>query len=127
MTKETRSFVLRLAGFTAILFLIHFYIINQFFDGQLYFPIWSIHLFNAVLVLIVYSIIVYRINQGTRKIYQLFLGLTIAKMIFAVIFLLPLFFGKSEHAQLEVVNFFVPYFLFLAFEILSLNNFLQKG
>jgi hypothetical protein len=127
MIKETRSFVLRLAGFTAILFLIHFYIITQFFDGQLYFPLWTIHLFNAILVFIVYSIIVYRINQGARKIYQLFLGLTISKMAFAVIFLLPLFFGKSGHAQLEVINFFIPYFLFLAFEIFSLNKFLQKG
>lgn len=118
MTKETRSFVLRLAGFTAILFLIHFYIINQFFHGQLYFPIWSIHLFNAVLVLIVYSIIVYRINQGTRKIYQLFLGLTIVKMIFAVIFLFALIFWQIRACTVGSCQFFCP-----LFSVFGIRNF----
>ncbi len=127
MTNETRSFILRLIGVTVLLFSIHFYIIQQFFDGELYFPIWAIHIFNALLVLIVYSILKYKIGKGSKKIYHLFLGLTISKMALAVVFLLPLFFGKSEHAQLEVVNFFIPYFLFLAFEIISLNKFLQKA
>ena len=91
MTNETRSFILRLIGVTVLLFSIHFYIIQQFFDGQLYLPIWAIHIFNALLVLIVYSILKYKIGKGAKKIYQLFLGLTISKMALAVVFLLPLF------------------------------------
>jgi hypothetical protein len=83
--------------------------------------------FNAVLVLAVYSIITYKNRQGSKKMYQLFLGLTVLKMILAVVFLLPLFLGKSAHAQLEVINFFIPYFLFLGFEIFNLNKFLQKS
>ena len=127
MISGIRDFVLKLAGFSVLLFLIHFYIINQFFTGTLYFAIWTIYVFNAILVLLVYSVIIYKINQGARKIYQLFLGLTIVKMGLAVIFLLPLFFGKSDHAQLEVINFFIPYFLFLAFEILSLNKLQHRA
>ena len=127
MRKETNSFILRLIGFAVVLFIIHFYVIHLFFDGQLYFPIWSIYVFNALLVFTVYFIMNYKSRQGSKKMYQLFLGLTILKMVLAIVFLLPLFFGKSDHSQLEVINFFIPYFLFLAFEIFSLNNFLQKG
>jgi len=127
MNKETSSFILKLVGFTVLLFLIHIYIISQFFEGDLYFPVWSIYLFNSVLVLIMYVILKYKSKDKIDKTLQFFLGLTMVKMILAIVFLLPLFFGKSDHSQLEVINFFIPYFLFLAFEIFSLNKFLQKG
>lgn len=127
MTKETLSFIARLVIFAIVLFGIHFYILSQFFEGQLHFPLWTIYAFNAVLVFIVYSVLRYKASQGSNKMYQLFLGLTIAKMVLAIVFLLPLFFGKSEHSQLEVINFFIPYFLFLGFEIFNLNKFLQKS
>ena len=127
MTKETSSFIVRLLIFAIVLFGIHVYIISQFFDGELHFPIWSIYVFNAVLVVVVYSVLNFKNKQGSEKMYQLFLGLTLFKMTLAIVFLLPLFFGKSNHAQLEVINFFIPYFLFLGFEIFSLNKFLQKS
>ncbi|MEO6347148.1 MAG: hypothetical protein ABIO60_04480 [Aquaticitalea sp.] len=127
MIKVTTSFLIKLIIFTLVLFGIHFYILNQFFDGTLHFPLWTIYLFNAVMVFLVFSIILYKNKQGSDKMYQLFLGLTILKMVLAIVFLLPLFLGKSDHAQLEVINFFIPYFLFLGFEIFSLNKFLQKS
>ena len=127
MIKEAASFIIKLFIFTLFLFGIHFYILSQFFEGTLYFPIWTIYTFNAVLVFLVFIIITYKSKQGSKKMYQLFLGLTILKMFLAIVFLLPLFLGKSNHAQLEVVNFFIPYFVFLGFEIFSLNNFLQKS
>jgi hypothetical protein len=127
MIKEAISFTIKLVIFTLFLFVIHYYILSQFFEGILYFPIWTIYVFNAVLVLAVYSTIGYKNKQGSKKMYQLFLSLTIGKMVLAIVFLLPLFFGKSEHAQLEVINFFIPYFLFLGFEIFNLNKFLQNS
>ncbi|NOY47981.1 hypothetical protein MNBD_BACTEROID02-1084 [hydrothermal vent metagenome] len=126
MTKETINFAVKLLLFAVLLFGVHFYIISQFFEGTLYFPLWSIYAFNAVLVFGVFLILNYKATQGSDKMYQLFLGLTILKMVLAIVFLLPLFFGKSEHSQLEVINFFIPYFLFLTFEIFNLNKFLQK-
>lgn len=127
MTKEITSFIIKLIVFTLLLFGVHYYILNQFFDGNLQFPLYTIYAFNAILVIIVYSVISYKNKQGSKKMYQLFLGLTILKMVLAVVFLLPLFLGKSAHAQLEVINFFIPYFIFLGFEIFSLNKFLQKS
>lgn len=126
MRKETISFILKLIAFAGVLCLIHYYIINIFFEGQLYFPIWTIYVFNGVLVFVIYSVLTYKSSKGSQKMYDLFLGLTIIKMTLAIVFLLPLFFGKSDHSQLEVINFFMPYFLFLIFEIFSLNKILQK-
>ena len=127
MIKETTSFTIKLIGFAVLLFAVHYYVLSQFFEGTLHFPIWTIYAFNAVMVFLVFTIINYKSKQGNKKTYQLFLSLTILKMILAIVFLLPLFLGKSEHAQLEVVNFFIPYFIFLGFEIFSLNKFLQKS
>jgi hypothetical protein len=127
MTKETTSFIVQLLFFTAILFGIHHYILSQFFAGELYFPIWTIYVFNVVLVLVVFFVLRYISKKNNNKTLQFFLGLTTLKMGLAIVFLLPLFLGKSNHAQLEIINFFVPYFLFLTFEIFSLNKFLQKS
>ena len=127
MTKLAINFFIRLLIFAGLLFGVHFNVLRQFFSGTLHFPLWAIYTFNGVLVLIVFLIISGKSKKGSSKIYQLFLGLSTLKMVLAVVFLLPLFMGKSEHPQLEVINFFIPYFLFLGFEIFSLNKFLQKS
>ena len=121
-----QGFLLKLGAFSLVLFGIHFYLLNQFFEGELYFPIWSIYLFNIILVLAVYLILYYQTKKGSKKIYFTFMALTILKMALAVVFLSPLFFEKAEHSQLEIGNFFVVYFLFLTFEIFSINKFLLK-
>jgi len=127
MATKISSYILGLMVFTAILFGVHYYLLTLLFQGSLYFPIWTIYVFNTILVLIVYSVIVYKSEKGSKTIYQLFLGLTTLKMVLAVVFLSPLFMGKSSHTQLEIINFFIPYFLFLGFEIFSLNKFLKKS
>lgn len=127
MKNEISGFLLKWAAFTALLFAVHYYIFFNFFSEiELYFPLWTIYAFNAILVLIVYSIIRYRVRQGLEKVYNLFLILTLVKMALAVVFLLPLFTGKSEQPRMEVINFFIPYFLFLAFEIFALNKFFKN-
>ena len=126
MTMEIRAFIIRLFVFMILLFAIHMYLIFQFFEGELFYPIWSIYVFNGLLVFLVYMILNHQTQKGGKNIIYILLILTILKMVLAVVFLLPLFFGKSNHSQLEIFNFFIPYFLLLAFEILSINKFLQK-
>ena len=127
MTKDFNVFTIRLLLFSLVLFAIHFYLIHEFFEGKLYIPLYVIYIFNTLLVFLVFSILNYKNKQGSKKMYQLFLGLTILKMVLAIVFLLPVILGKSDYAQLEILNFFIPYFLFLTFEIFSINNFLQKS
>ena len=126
MYKSINNFIGKLLGFSIILFSIHFYILIQFFEGHLAIPLWLIYAFNAILVFIVYSVLKYYSKNKDKDLLKYFLGLTFVKMILIIILLLPLFLKKSDHTLLEVLNFFIPYFLFLAFEIFSLNKFLQK-
>ena len=127
MGKSIIHFTLKLLAFSLLLFGVHFYILIQFFEGNLVIPLWGIYIFNAALVLIVFSVLKYYSENKNNDLLKIFLGLTLTKMLLIIILLLPLFLNKSEHTQLEVFNFFVPYFLFLAFEIFSLNKFLQKN
>jgi hypothetical protein len=53
------------------------------------------------------------------------MGATLFKMILCLVFLLPVLLNPNENATLEVFNFFIPYFLFLAFEIVNIIRFLK--
>jgi hypothetical protein len=119
--------VIKLIGFAVLLWGIHYYIFLNFFsEVSLYLPLWSIYVFNAVTVCIVYVIINYKVSRGSEKGYNMFLMLTIGKMALAVVFLLPLISGKSTVPITEAINFFIPYFVFLTYEIIALNKFLKN-
>ncbi|MFT5102659.1 MAG: hypothetical protein ACI86C_000302 [Candidatus Latescibacterota bacterium] len=127
MNKEGIQFIVGLIAITALLCGAHYYIfLNFFVDLKLYFPIWSIYTFNAGLVLVVFLIIYYKVSNGSESVMNIFLGLTSVKMLLAIVFLLPLFFGKSENMKVDAFNFFIPYFAYLAFEIVSISKFLKK-
>ena len=126
MSKSILNFILKLLGLSILLFAIHYYILFQFFEGKLLLPLWLIYTFNATLVFIVFSVVKFYSKNKDTDLLKYFLGLSFVKMVLVIILLLPLFFKKPDNIQLEVFNFFIPYFLFLAFEIFSLNKFLQK-
>lgn len=126
MNKDVLSFLGKWLVFSLLLYIVHYYILFQLASENVYyFPLWSIYLFNSVLAFIVYFFVKRQFEKATEKTYQTFLIFTMIKMGLAIVFLLPLFMGKSESPKTETINFFIPYFLFLAFEIFSLNKFFQ--
>lgn len=127
MFRNNIIFSAKLAAIAAILFLAHWYILEQIYSDSLFFPLWQVYLFNAALVLGMYVMLSYYANRKPGSVLQVFMLLSILKMAFVIVFLLPLFLGKADNAQVEVINFFIPYFGMLIFEILALNKFLQKG
>jgi len=127
MNKSITNFILKLLGFSLALFAIHYYVLMQFFNGELVLPLWVIYTFNALMVFVVYSILNHFSKDKNKDMLKYFLSLTIVKMGLVIVLLLPLFLKKSDHTQLEVFNFFIPYFMFLGLEIFSLNKFLQKS
>tara|TARA_R110000772_G_scaffold81035_4_gene172554 strand:- start:356 stop:751 length:396 start_codon:yes stop_codon:yes gene_type:complete len=128
MLKEILNFAIKLLGFSLLLCAIHYYIyLNFYSEIDLYLPIWGIYVFNLVLVLLVFAIINHKAATDDSKVYNTFLVLTISKMALAIVFLLPIFMGKSENSTTEVINFFIAYFLFLGFEIKMLDKFLKDA
>lgn len=126
MTQEFQKYFLNTFIFALVLFGMHSYLLAQFFDGELIIPVWSVYVFNLALIWAVFYLIKKQAEKENKKVAYIFFALTIVKMILALVFLSPLFFGKSDHTQLEIINFFVPYFLFLTAEIIGLNKFLLK-
>ncbi len=120
------DFLLKIVLFTLIIGGAHSYLSYYFVDTNLFFAIWQIYLFLFVVTFLVFTVINYRYSNGNITIFNLFLGATVLKMILAIIFLLPLLLSDIENKKIDVINFFIPYFLFLFFEVFTINTFLQK-
>ncbi|WP_179344660.1 hypothetical protein [Winogradskyella ursingii] len=126
--KRQISFLLQLIGVSAVVFGIHAYLLHYFAqDVDFFFPIWQVYVFHFVVTLLFYSVINYRYSSGKKEVFNLFMVLTFVKMIFAILFLLPLLLSDFENKQPDVFNFFIPYFLYLFFEVFALTRFLQKS
>lgn len=125
--KRQGIFLLQLIAVTAILYGIHSYLLYHFAkEITFFFPVWQIYAFHVVITLLFYSIINYRYSTGKKEIFNLFMILTFLKMFLAILFLLPLLLSDFENKQPDVFNFFIPYFLFLFFEVFSITRFLQR-
>lgn len=126
--KRQITFLLELVAVTAILLGLHNYLLSYFAEkSDFFFPVWHIYVFHFLVTAIIYSIINYKYSSGKTNIFNLFMGLTFLKMIFAILFLLPLLLSDFENKQPDVFNFFIPYFMYLFFEVYTLTKFLQKA
>lgn len=118
--------VLQLLVGSAVLYMLHSYLLGALgLSSELVIPLWTIYMFHFISVLIVYSIVNFRFSNGKKQVFNPFILLMVLKMIFVVIFLLPLFLSDKPEKVGDAVNFFIPYFLFLAFEVYSINQFLS--
>ncbi len=126
--KRQLTFLLQLIGVSVLIFGVHSYLLHHFASElEFFFPIWQIYVFHFVITLIFYSVINYKFSSGKKEIFNLFMVMTFLKMILAIVFLLPLLLSDFKNKQPDVFNFFIPYFLFLFFEVYALTRFLQKS
>lgn len=121
------SFLLQNVAVTLILLGIHSYLLSHFAESTNFIiPIWQIYVFHFAVTTLLYSVINYQYSRGKTEIFNLFMGFTFLKMILSIVFLLPVLLSDSDNKQPEVFNFFIPYFLYLFFEVYSLTSFLRK-
>lgn len=124
--KRQLDFLFKIVLFTIVIYGIHSYLFHNFFDVTLFFPIWHIYVFLFLITFLIFTIINYRYSNGNTAVFNPFLIATLLKMLIAIIFLLPLLLSNLENKKIDVLNFFIPYFIFLFFEVFSINTFLQK-
>ncbi|MDO1502222.1 hypothetical protein Q2T40_18975 [Winogradskyella maritima] len=126
--KRQGVFMLQLVLVSAVLFGIHAYLLHYLGgEREFFFPVWHIYGFHVVVTTVFYTIINYKFSSGQKNIFNLFMGMTLAKMVLAILFLLPLLLSDFENKQPDVINFFIPYFLYLFFEVYALTKFLNKA
>ena len=98
--KRQIAFLLQLVGVSVLLFAIHSYLLYYFAkEITFFFPLWKIYTFHLIITLALYTIVNYRFSSGKKDIFN---------------------------KQPDVFNFFIPYFLYLFFEVFALTKFLQK-
>lgn len=102
--------------FLAILFTAQYYITNEFFaDTSLFYSVWSIYIFHAFSIIIVFGALVAVNNIYKEYTGFVFMGATFMQMMAAVVFLIPLIKAKVANPIPDIAAFFIPYFLFLFF------------
>jgi len=125
--KRELKFGLFLFFFTLLLFGVHWYVDFYFVEEISYIiPLYFIYIFNFITVLIVYTLINYKYEKDQSQVFVYFMAATLVKMILAIVFLLPVLLGETEHAKTEVLNFFIPYFIYLGYEVVSISGLLSK-
>ena len=125
--KRQLAFLLQIIGVSVLLFAVHSYLLYYFAKEIIFFfPLWQIYTFHLIITTVLYTIINYKSSTGKKDIFNLFMVMTIFKMVLAILFLLPLILSDFENKQPDVFNFFIPYFVYLFFEVFTITKFLQK-
>ena len=114
-----------LTAFSLILCLFHQQILDGYFSN-LNVPLLSIYLFNFFSVLILLILFRININQRYFKPIVVFISLTLIKMVFVVIYFVVMINYNGFEATDLVYSFFPVYFVFLAFEVISLKKWLNN-
>ncbi len=126
--KRQITFIIQLIVVSALLFGIHSYLLHYFAGNtKFFFPVWQVYAFHIIVTFLLFTVINFKYSKGNTQIFNTFMVSTFLKMILAILFLLPLLMADFENKQPDVFNFFIPYFLFLFFELYTLTAFLSKS
>lgn len=103
--------------FNVILFLVQYYISEYVFEQTYwYYSTLAVYSFLFVSTILIYFIIVWVYQNFPDKAGFAFMACSLLKMLTAVGFLLPLLLANVTEPFLNILFFFIPYFLFLIFE-----------
>ncbi len=110
------KFLIRLLPFTLVLIVIHYLLIQNLDGINFYYSLPAIYLFHVLATLVIYLALVFIYIKYQEYTGYTFMGASLLKMLAAVLFLLPMLLQKPENPFLNIISFFIPYFLYLIFE-----------
>jgi hypothetical protein len=126
MKNELLAFLKRLLPFTILLFLIQFLLQHYVLEVDFYYSSFSIYFFHFLATFLIYLSLVFVYRNFSDKTGFAFMGLSLFKMLAAVIFLLPVVLSEVNAVFVNILAFFIPYFLFLVFETLYAVRLINK-
>ena len=119
--------VINASIFTIVLFSLHKYFQYFFFsDVKLFHPIYSIYIFLLISFIALFYFIIKAALKKPDTIFTTFAVGSFAKSGIAILFFLPLFFKEPSNLNITVFNFFIPYFLYLFFEIYQIIKLFKQ-
>lgn len=124
MKKLFQNTYVSILIFSLIIFLMHWGL-DTVFSIITYYSISSIYLFHVLSALAVAGIIQLVYANSKDHAGFAFMGTSLLKMLAAILFLLPGFLSDDKPSFANILNFFVPYFLFLIFEAVQVIKFIN--
>lgn len=119
--KEIQNLLLRYTAVLiligAVLYLTHNYIHLHFVEQETYNPVWKVYAFLTCLSLVAIGLISLGYFISADFTGYAFVGVVLLKMFASLVFLYPLLKSNTEDKILDVVYFFVPFFVFLFLEV----------
>jgi hypothetical protein len=112
---------------TTVLFFIHDTIFEVTLPKvSLILSLYKIYLFHFIVTTTVIIVVNHKNLQKGSNVFNVFMLFTLVKMLLALVFLLPIFLSDLKTRNYDVVNFFIPYFIYLAFEVFVIIKPLQN-
>ena len=128
MISKIVRFLSYFLPFTLTLFVIQYYVSNHFLkEIPFYNSVLSIYIFHLVAVLLSYFSLLLINNYFFSYTGFAFLGFGILKMVFSIVFLMPLIKSNVEDKIPDVLAFFIPFFLFLFYETIQSIKLLNQN
>lgn len=117
MKQRLLDFLKIFLPFSVLLFIVHF-IANLLFLEEVvfYYSLWSIYSFHILSTFLIYFLLVYIYENFSDKTGFAFMGASLFKMLAAILFLLPMLVNNENSPFINLLAFFIPYFLYLIFE-----------
>jgi hypothetical protein len=111
---------------TAVLFFIHDTIFAATLPKvSLLLSLYKIYFFHFIVTTTIIIVNHKNLQKGIN-VFNVFMLFTLVKMLLALVFLLPVFLSDLKTRNYDVVNFFIPYFIYLAFEVFVIIKPLQN-
>ncbi|PKG41326.1 DUF6168 family protein [Psychroflexus sp. MES1-P1E] len=125
MKKKLQNPYVFILLISAVIFMIH-YSIDLVFNVVTYYSLFSIYIFHTISALSVAGIVqlVYKNSQDHAGFA--FMGTSLLKMLAAILFLLPGFLSDDKPSFTNILNFFIPYFVFLIFEAIQVIKLINQ-
>ena len=113
---------------TAIFYFVQNFIIESLKDSYtFYYSVLNIYIFHFIITLVILAVIYLVSKKAPNYIGFTFLGFILFKMVAAVIFLIPLIKMEGVSKIPDFISFFIPYFLFLSYEIYVTLKLLKQS
>jgi hypothetical protein len=116
MNKLLLHFLKGFIPFSLLIIAIHYFVIYNLEYTNFHYSLPAIYFFHILATLIIYVALVLVYEKAREYTGYTFIGAGLLKMMAAVLFLLPMITGNTEKPFLDILSFFIPYFLYLIFE-----------
>lgn len=121
------DFLKYLIPFSFILFVTQYFVMQSLSsEFDFFYSVYSIYIFNVAATFFIYLLLIFVNKNFDGYTGFAFLGTSFVRMMAAVVFFIPLIKSNIENPIIAITTFFVPYFMFLIFEVYFAIRLINK-